>query len=305
MTDIQTAAHTRLAAKPKPATKPAPSPSAMLLRRFLKQPNAVIGLTFMALIAIATIVGPLVLSNNPSSDFGYQDIVSSFEPPSVEHWLGTDNFGRDELVRLVHGARYTLSIGIAAVVAGLAIGVPLGLFSGYWGGWFDLLAQRLVEIVLAFPSFLLALALVSVLGTGTGNIILAVALTSFPRFARLLRASVISVKQMPYVEAARAMGAPTFRIVVREVLPNSMTFVIVQASLEVATAILTASGLGFLGLGVEQPTPEWGAMLGEARQYIFTYPHLLTYPGLCIVAVVLALNLMGDGLRDAMDPRLK
>jgi peptide/nickel transport system permease protein len=277
----------------------------MLLKRLSRQPSFVVGATVLTVILAMIAVGPLVLAGHPSSDFDLQDLMNSFEPPSAQHWLGTDAFGRDILVRLIQGGRYTLSIGIAAVMVGLAFGVPLGLLSGYCGGWVDMLIQRLVDIVLAFPSFLLALALIGVLGTGVTNIIFAVAITAFPRFTRLLRASVLSVKEMPFVEAGRALGTPTFRLVTREVLPNAMTPVIVQSSLEVATAILTASGLGFLGLGVAQPTPEWGAMLGEARQYIFTYPHLLTYPGLCIVAVVLTLNLIGDGFRDAMDPRLK
>lgn len=284
---------------------PAPGAAAQIWRRFAAQPNAIVGMAILGVILVAAVLGPLILYGHPSSDFEHQDFIDSFAPSSAAHWLGTDNFGRDMAVRLIHGARYTLSIGFAAVIAGLALGVPLGLLSGYVGGWFDLIVQRIVDIVLAFPSFLLALALIGVLGTGIVNIIVAVALTSFPRFARLLRASVLSVKEMPYVEAARAMGTPRWRIILRDVLPNATAPIIVQSSLEMATAILTASGLGFLGLGIQQPTPEWGAMLGEARQYLFTYPQLLTYPGLCIMAVVLALNLIGDGLRDALDPRLK
>ncbi len=286
-------------------TAHAPGAAAQVWRRFAAQPNAIVGMAVLGVILAAALLGPLIMAASPSSDFEYQNFIDSFAPSSAAHWLGTDNFGRDMAVRLIHGARYTLSIGFAAVIAGLALGVPLGLISGYVGGWFDLIVQRVVDIVLAFPSFLLALALISVLGTGMVNIVVAVALTSFPRFARLLRASVLAVREMPYVEAARAMGTPRWRIVLRDVLPNATAPIIVQSSLEMATAILTASGLGFLGLGIQQPTPEWGAMLGEARQYLFTFPHLLTYPGLCIMAVVLALNLIGDGLRDALDPRLK
>jgi ABC-type dipeptide/oligopeptide/nickel transport system permease subunit len=273
--------------------------------RFMRHPSAMIGLVTLVALFLIAILGPVLLRNNPSSDYAYQDLINSFAPPSAEHWLGTDYLGRDIFVRLVAGARYTLLIGFAAVAAGLALGVPLGALSGYIGGWFDLIVQRIVDIFLAFPSFLLALALVAALGPGIRNLVIAVALTSFPRFVRLLRASVLSVKQMPYVEAARALGIPSRRILFREVMPNSISPIIVQATLEMGHAILTASGLGFLGLGVKEPAPEWGGMLGASRDFLFSYPNLVTFPGVCIVIVVLALNLVGDGLRDVLDPRLK
>lgn len=276
-----------------------------LVSSILRQRNAVIGLIVLGAIVLASLIGPLIMSGNPSTDFEYQKLQDSFLPPSSDHLLGTDHFGRDVFVRLLIGARYTLLVGFAAVIVGLAIGVPVGALSGYLGGWFDLIVQRVVDIVLAFPSFLLALALVAVLGPGVGNVVLAVAITSAPRFVRLLRGSVLAVKEMPYVEASRALGVSRARTLWRDVVPNSLGPVIVQTSLEMATAILTASGLGFLGLGVSLTTPEWGAMLGEAREFIFSHPGLVTYPGLCIVVVVLALNLIGDGVRDALDPRLK
>lgn len=271
----------------------------------LRQPNAVVGLIVLGIVILAGVFGPMVMSDHPSTNILYQNLSDSLLPPSSDHLLGTDNFGRDVFVRLLIGARYTLLLGFAAVIVGLAIGVPIGALSGYLGGWFDLVVQRLVDIGLAFPSFLLALALVAVLGPGLENVVLAVALTSAPRFVRLLRASVLAVKELPYVEASRALGVKGRRTLWRDVVPNSLSPVLVQASLEMATAILTASGLGFLGLGVEQATPEWGAMLGQARDFIFTHPNLVTFPGLCIVIVVLALNLVSDGLRDALDPRLK
>lgn len=276
-----------------------------LWRRLLRQRNARVGLIVLGTIVLASLIGPLVMRGNPSSDFDYQNLNDAFLSPSASHLLGTDAFGRDVFLRILIGARYTLMLGFMAVLVGLAIGVPLGALSGYLGGWFDLIVQRFVDIILAFPGFLFALALVAVLGPGIENVVLAVAITSAPRFARLLRASVLSVKQMPYVEASRALGVKGHRALWRDVVPNSLGPVIVQTSLEMATAILTASGLGFLGLGVKASIPEWGSMLGAAREYVFTYPNLVTFPGLAIVIVVLALNLIGDGLRDALDPRLK
>jgi len=203
------------------------------------------------------------------------------------------------------GARYTLALGFAAVAIGLAIGVPVGAVSGYFGGWIDLLSQRVTDVVLAFPNILLALALVAVLGVGLTNVIIAVAITSIPIFIRLTRASALSIRELPYVEAARALGVPSAAILVRHVIPNSLAPVIVQASLQLGAAILLAAALGFLGLGVQAPTPEWGSMLGLSRNYIFSDPNLATFPGLAIFGAVLAFNLVGDGLRDALDPRLR
>jgi ABC-type dipeptide/oligopeptide/nickel transport system permease subunit len=246
-------------------------------------------------------VGPLVLRYDPI----HQNLGEAFMPPSPAHPLGTDDFGRDELVRLLYGARYTLLVGFGAVAIGLAIGVPLGAASGYFGGWLDMLSQRLMDIVLAFPNILLALSLVAALGIGLRNVIISVGITSIPGFVRLVRASALSIRELPYVEAARALGVPAPLILLRHVVPNSLAPVIVQATLQLGAAILVAAGLGFLGLGVQQPTPEWGSMLGFGRTFLFSDPLLVTFPGIAIFGAVLAFNMLGDGLRDALDPRLK
>lgn len=269
--------------------------------RLRTHPSAMVGISILTLYIIASLLGPLVFRWNPI----HQTLSDTFLAVSAGHPLGTDELGRDELVRLMFGARYTLVLGFAAVAIGLAIGVPVGAVSGYFGGWIDLLSQRVTDVVLAFPNILLALALVAVLGVGLTNVIIAVAITSIPIFIRLTRASALSIRELPYVEAARALGVPSAAILLRHVIPNSLAPVIVQASLQLGAAILLAAALGFLGLGVQAPTPEWGSMLGSSRNYIFSDPNLATFPGLAIFGAVLAFNLVGDGLRDALDPRLR
>ncbi len=273
------------------------------LRGLWRVPSARWGLIGLGLYLVVALIGPLVVSGSPSSHSGYQNLADALKPWSAAHPLGTDDFGRDELVRLICGARYTLFVGVAAVIAGLVIGVPLGAVSGYFKGWPDMLIQRLVDILLAFPSFLLALALVAALGPGIRNLIIAIALTSFPRLIRLLRASVMVTRELPFVEAARARGTSSFRILWRHVLPNSIGPVVVQTPLELGSAILTAAGLGFLGLGVQQPTPEWGSMLGASRDFMIGHSGLVTLPGLAIAGLILCFNLLGDGVRDLLDPR--
>jgi peptide/nickel transport system permease protein len=284
----------------------APEVSAQgVLRRLLRHRSAQLGLGVLGSFVLATLLAPVIFHSDPSNDWLYQNLAEARLGSSLTHLLGTDQLGRDELLRLAYGARFSLLIGLASVALGLAVGVPLGAASGYFGGWLDLLALRLVDIVLAFPTFLLALSLVAALGPGLRNVIISVAVTSFPRFVRLLRASALSVRELPYVEAARALGVSSPLILFRHVIPNSLSPVIVQATLELGGAIITAAGLGFLGVGIQQPTPEWGAMLGSARDFIYSNPNLITFPGLCILAVVLAFNLVGDALRDVLDPRLR
>jgi ABC-type dipeptide/oligopeptide/nickel transport system permease subunit len=281
--------------------EPAPRAERRVWLRLRTHPSALVGIGIFAAYVLASIVGPIVFQHDPFK----QSLSDAFLPASLTHPLGTDELGRDELTRLIYGARFTLTVGFGAVAIGLAIGVPVGALSGYFGSWTDLLSQRVTDVILAFPNILLALALVAVLGIGLTNVIIAVGITSIPVFVRLVRASALSIRELPYVEAARALGVHPWVILFRHVVPNALAPVIVQASLQLGGAILVAAGLGFLGLGVQPSTPEWGAMLGDSRAYIFSDPNLATFPGLAIFGAVLAFNLVGDGLRDALDPRLK
>lgn len=233
-----------------------------------------------------------------------QQLSQVLRPMSAQHLLGTDHLGRDMFARLLYGGRLSLLIGGVAVGIGLVIGVPLGAISGFQGGLTDLLIQRLADVLLSFPGFLLALSLVSLLGVGLQNVIIAVGISAIPSFIRLVRGSVLSLREQAFVEAARALGQRPGLILWRHVLPNAMAPIIVQATLNLGSSILVAAGLGFLGLGVQPPTAEWGTMLGEGRQYIFRAPILTLFPGLAIFLAVLGFNLLGDGLRDALDPRL-
>jgi len=262
---------------------------------------AMAGLIVLALLALLAIAAPLVSPYDPIQ----QKLSDALLDPSMSHPFGTDYLGRDILARMLYGARYSLAIGFVAVAFGIAIGVPLGAVSGYYGGWVDLVVQRFVDLLLSFPGFLLALSLVAILGIGLENVIIAVGISTTPSFIRLTRASTLSVRQLTYIEAARASGARSGVIIFRHVLPNVVAPVIVQATLSLGSAILLAAGLGFLGLGVQPPTPEWGTMLGEGRNYIFSNPNMATFPGIAIFLAVLSFNLAGDGLRDALDPRLR
>ena len=219
------------------------------------------------------------------------------------HLLGTDEQGRDVLSRLIHGAWISLFIGLISVSIGVGVGVPLGAISGFLGGAFDIIVQRVVDVMLAFPGILLAIVLVATFGTGLANVMIAVGIASIPVYARLVRGSVLSVKSREYVEAARAMGKGAMPTLFRHVVPNALAPIIVQSSLQMAIAILFAAGLGFLGLGARPPQPEWGLMLARGREYLAVAPHVATFPGLAIVLVVLGFNLVGDALRDALDPR--
>ena len=221
------------------------------------------------------------------------------------HLLGTDEQGRDLFSRLVYGAWISLFIGMIAVGIGAGIGVPVGALSGYYGGRTDMVVQRIIDVMLAFPGILLAIVLVATLGTGLTNVMIAVGVASIPVYARLVRGSVLSVRSLEYIEAARALGKSDVFILARHVIPNTLAPVIVQSSLQMAVAILFAAGLGFLGLGARPPQPEWGLMLARGREYLATAPHVATFPGIAIVLVVLGFNLLGDALRDALDPRMK
>ncbi|MER3455722.1 MAG: hypothetical protein C4303_04665 [candidate division GAL15 bacterium] len=288
-------------AVPVGATRRVLSAGAVVWRRLRRSRSAVLGLGILGVFATSGLLAPWLAPYDPYAS----DLENSLKPPSARHWLGTDELGRDLLSRIVYGARLSMVIGTIAVAIGVAVGVPLGLVSGYLGGWFDLIVQRGVDVLLAFPSTVLAILLVTILGVGLVNVMIAVGIVSVPTYTRLVRGQVLSLKEQEFVEAARALGAGSLRIVFRHILPNTLAVLIVQTTLQVASAILSAAALGFLGLGVQQPTAEWGAMLSTARQHIQLAPHTLVFPGLAIMLTVLGFNLFGDGLRDALDPRLR
>jgi ABC-type dipeptide/oligopeptide/nickel transport system permease subunit len=270
-------------------------------RRFRAHKPAMVGLVILTLYAVLAIIAPWVTPYDPIQ----QNLVASLQTPSAEHWLGTDQLGRDVLTRILYGTRISLLIGVAAVAFGMLIGVPLGVVSGYYGRSTDMIIQRLADIMFSFPSILLALALVAVLGVGLQNVIIAVGIAVVPIFIRLVRSQVLAVREEVYVDAALVIGSKDLRILWHHVLANSWAPIIVQATVSLGITILVAAGLGFLGLGIQAPTPEWGSMLGEGRNYIYSHPHMTTFPGLAIFLAVLAFNLMGDGLRDALDPRMR
>jgi peptide/nickel transport system permease protein len=270
-------------------------------RRFRRHHAAMTGLCMLSVMLLLVFTAPWWETHDPKR----QQLSQVLRPISALHPLGTDHLGRDILARLLYGGRLSLLIGFLAVGIGLGVGVPLGAVSGFQGGVTDLVIQRLADVLLSFPGFLLALSLVSILGIGLQNVIIAVGISAIPSFIRLVRGSVLSIREQAFVEAARALGQRSWMIILRHVLPNAMAPIIVQATLNLGTAILLAAGLGFLGLGVQPPTPEWGTMLGEGRQYIFRAPLLTLFPGLAIFLAVLGFNLLGDGLRDALDPRMQ
>ena len=234
-----------------------------------------------------------------------QDLLISLEPPSREHPFGADEFGRDILSRVIHGARVSLQVGFVAVGIGMIFGGLLGAVAGFYGKRTDNVIMRTMDILLSIPSTLLAIAIAASLGPGLFNLMVAVGIASVPRYARIVRGSVLSIRNQEFIEAAKAVGSSDARIIVRHVLPNCMAPVIVQATLGVASAILNTAGLSFIGLGIQPPIPEWGAMLSSGRTYIRDFPHITLFPGLAIMMTILALNFVGDGLRDALDPKLK
>lgn len=275
------------------------------MKRLIRNKAAAVGGFFILAFVIASLVmtyfGPSILTYDPVK----VDVLNKLQPPSKEHWFGTDNFGRDIFTRILYGMPLTLKVGFFSVAMGGIVGVVLGIVSGYYGGIVDTLIMRVMDVLLAFPGILLALAIVSVLGGSLTNVIIAVSIFSVPAFARIVRGSTLSVRKLEYIDAVRALGASNFRIIFKHILPNVMSPIIVQVTLRIATAILTASGLSFLGLGAQPPDPEWGAMLNDGRTYMKSAPHIILFPGIMIVIVVLAFNIFGDGLRDALDPKMK
>ena len=271
------------------------------VRRLLRDKLAIIGLVIMIVFLLTALLAPVLAPYDPIA----QTLVDRRQPPSSQYLLGTDDLGRDMLSRIIFGTRKSLQVGVVSVSLAIAVGAILGALSGYLGGWFDTLFMRLMDIVLAFPALLLAIAIVTILGPGLLNMLYAIGIVSIPAYARIVRASVLTVKEQDYVLASRALGARPVRILFRQILPNCLTPLIVQGTLGIGTAILDAAGLSFLGLGAQPPTPEWGAMLGQGRYAVFSAPHIVLFPGIAIMLTVLGFNLLGDGLRDALDPKLR
>ena len=275
--------------------------SGAVVRQFRQSRSAVVGLVLVSTFILVALLAPLLAPYDPTAfTLGQQ-----LRPPSAANPLGTDELGRDILSRVLMGSRITLLITLGAVLVSLLVGTTFGIVAGYRGGWWDTLIMRLMDVLLAMPGFLLAIAIIAALGAGTLNVVIAVGIFSIPAFARVARGSTLSVKQQDYVLAARALGGSDGTIMWQHVLPNVAPPLVVQTTLRLATAILTASGLSFLGLGPQPPTPEWGAMLSTGRNFITSSPQLATIPGLAILLVAMGFNLLGDGLRDALDPRLK
>lgn len=271
------------------------------IKRFKKNKAALAGLIILIILVLVAIFAPYLAPYDPYD----AQMQLALSKSSYSHWLGCDELGRDLLSRIIYGARISLRVGLEAVAIALGIGTLLGALAGYYGRWIDALIMRLMDIMLAFPSILLAIAFMAALGRGIDNAIIAIGIVSIPEYARIVRGSVLSVKENDYVTAARAIGNSDAAIIGRHILPNVLAPIVVRATLGISSAILDAAALGFLGLGVAPPTAEWGTMLGMGRGYIWDAPHLLTYPGLAITITVLAFNLLGDGLRDALDPRLR
>ena len=284
-----------------PTEEKVASPWAEAWYSFKKNKLAMVGTFIVLFFILLAIFAPLIAPEGIND----QEIKNRLQAPSAEHWFGTDDFGRDIFSRVVYGARISLWVGTFAVMGSIVVGCLLGILAGYYGRWVDTIISRTFDIMLAFPSILLAIAIVAVLGPSLRNALIAIAIINIPNFGRLIRSRVLSVKEEEYIMAAKAVGMRDRRILFQHILPNSMAPIIVQGTLAIATAIIEAAALGFLGLGAEAPNPEWGKMLADAKQFMIQAPWTMIFPGLAIMLTVLGFNLMGDGLRDALDPRMK
>lgn len=271
------------------------------MKRFVKRKSSAIGGIIIIIFIFVAIVGPFLCTQDPLKI----DLRNNYQNPSKEHWLGTDNLGRDTFTRLVYGARITLFVSFISVLAGTIVGVFLGVISGYYGGRIDTIIMRITDILLAFPGLLLAIAIVAILGSGIINTMIAIAFYSVPYITRIVRGTVISIRELEYIQACEVIGCSNFAIIFYHILPNSMSQIIVNTTLNLGTAILTSSSLSFLGLGVQPPNPEWGAMLSKAREALQSTPLAALAPGIAITLVVISFSMLGDGLRDALDPKLK
>jgi glutathione transport system permease protein len=270
-------------------------------RKFRKQHVALGAGIFVLLLIVVAIVAPHIVPYDPENFFDYDALNAG---PSAAHWFGVDSLGRDIFSRILAGSRISLEAGFLSVAIGAVIGTFFGLLAGYYEGWWDRITMRVADVLFAFPGILLAIGVVAILGNGMINVICAVAIFSIPAFARLVRGNTLMLKQLTYIEAARSIGASDWTIIVRHILPGTISSVVVYFTMRIGTSIITAASLSFLGLGAQPPTPEWGAMLNEARADMVTAPHIALFPSLAIFLTVLAFNLLGDGLRDALDPKL-
>ncbi|ADD29410.1 ABC transporter permease [Meiothermus ruber] len=284
---------------PKPSTD---TPTRLAVRRFMRSSSGKIGLVMAVLLVLLALLAPVLKPYDPTTD---RDFINRLKPPSAERLFGTDNLGRDVFTRVIHGSRISLQVGLIAVALSLVVGTLLGLMAGYFRGYLEMLIGWITDILLAFPSTLLAIAIVAVVGPSLTNAMIAISITQIPVYIRLARSVVLSARELDYVQAANALGAPNRRILLRHLLPNALPPIIVQATLSIGTATLETAALGFLGLGAQPPAPEWGAMLSDAFRggYALNAPWTMVFPGLFIMLTVLAFNLLGDGLRDALDPR--
>ncbi len=275
------------------------TPIQLALARFSHNRIAIFGLVVLILVVLSAVFASSIAPFDPIK----RDVRNRLQAPSAEHWLGTDALGRDMLTRIIYGGRLSLWIGFAAVMLSLVVGVPLGLISGYSGGAVDAVIMRIMDLILAFPGIIFAIWLVSMLGAGVNQVILAIAFWNLPTYSRVIRGNVLTIKNVDYVMASRAMGGNYLTVIMKHILPNVIAPIIIISSLSISGAILSGSSLSFLGLGAQPPTPEWGSLLADGRPYIRNAYWLTIFPGVMLTLIVLATNLFGDGLRDALDPR--
>ena len=284
-----------------PQSAPVRTPWSEFWRKFKKQHVAVVALVFVAILVLVAILAPWISPYDAENFFDYDKLNDG---PSWQHWLGVDPLGRDIFSRILVGSRISLAAGFSSVAIGGLIGTALGLLAGYYEGWWDRIVMRISDVLFAFPGILLALGVVAILGSSMVNVVIAVAVFSVPAFARLVRGNTLVLKQMTYIEAVRSIGASDWTIIMRHILPGTISSIVVYFTMRLGTSIITAASLSFLGMGAQPPTPEWGAMLNEARADMVNAPHVALFPSLAIFLTVLAFNLLGDGLRDALDPKI-
>ncbi len=277
------------------------TPVSEFLRKFAKQRLAVYAGVFVIVLILVAFAAPWLVPFNPEDYFDYDALNDG---PSWKHWFGVDSLGRDIFSRVLMGARISLAAGLVSVTIGAVVGTFMGLMAGYYQGWWERFTMRISDVLLAFPGMLLAIGVVAVLGSSMVNVVVAVAVFSIPAFARLVRGNTLAIKQMTYIEAVRSVGASNFTIIFRHILPGTISPIMVYGTMRIGTSIITAASLSFLGMGARPPTPEWGAMLNEARSDMVIAPHVAIFPALAIFLTVLAFNLLGDGLRDALDPKI-